>query len=108
MVNAVQKDGGIHTVLAAGVKGGDVVIIGSLVGIAVTDGDGSSLCAVATEGVYLVPKAAEAITQGEKLYWDSTNKVLTGTATANTYVGLAWSAQATTDPTVEVALANGI
>lgn len=108
MKNFVQRDDAIHSVLANTVKGGDLIIIGSVIGVAMSDGDGTNLVTVKTEGVYSLPKAVEAITQGAKVYWDGTNKNVTATATSNTYIGYAWEDAASADTALDVCLANGI
>lgn len=59
------------------------------------------------EGVYTVPKASGAITLGAKLYYDSTAKNLTTTASGNTFAGYAYTAQQSGDTTVQVRLWQG-
>ena len=51
MKNYIEKGEFLHTVLADTVKGGDLVITEDTIGVAVSDGNGTSLCAVAVEGV---------------------------------------------------------
>lgn len=58
-------------------------------------------------GVMDIAKATgEAWTQGQKVYWDNTNKRLTTTSSANTLVGAAAQAQASGD-TVGRAMITG-
>lgn len=102
MKNFVQKGDFIHAVLADTVKGGDVVIIEDIVGVAVTDGDAENVKAVQTEGVFTLPKGSGAIEQGAKVYWDGTK--VTKTATNNTLLGFAWEAAATAETTIPVKL----
>lgn len=41
-------------------------------------------------GAYRLPKtASQAWTWGQRVYWDGTNRVVTGTATGNTLIGVA-------------------
>lgn len=109
MKNFVQRADAIHTVLGNTVKGGDVVVLGGLVGVAVSDGNGTDLCTVQTKGVFNLPKADTiTFTQGATVYWDATNKNCTSTATDNTALGLAWKAAASADESVEVALSNSL
>lgn len=108
MKNFVQRSNSIDAVLANTVKGGDVVILGGLIGVAYTDGDGENKQAVALEGVFELPKATGAITAGAALYYDATNKVVTTTSSGNTAIGPAFSAAASGDATVLVALKNGL
>lgn len=51
-------------------------------------------------GIFKLPKASGAISDGAKLYWDNTARVLTTTSGSNTYVGAAAAAAATGDATV--------
>jgi predicted RecA/RadA family phage recombinase len=108
MQNFVQRPDHIHAVIADTVKGGDVVAVGSVLGVAECDGDGVNLVAVATTGVVRLPKATGALTQGAKVYWDADAKNITTTATDNTAIGFVWTAVESGDTEVEVALANGI
>jgi predicted RecA/RadA family phage recombinase len=87
-----------------GIKSGDVVVIGDLVGVALGDIlDGSTgtvqLCGVAT-----LPKTTgQAWTQGAKLYWNGTDKFTTTVGT-NVWAGWAYSAAASGDTTGQVKL----
>ena len=82
------------TTPAGGLTSGLGALIGAMFGIPMNttvQGDPNVLVRV---GEYNQPKATgEAWTQGQVLYWDNTNKRLTTTASANTKVGLASSAQ---------------
>ena len=91
MKNYIEKGEFLHTVLADTVKGGDVVITEDTLGIAVSDGNGASLCAVAVEGVFELPKATGvAMGQGKKAYFISADKTVTGVASGNTLIGYVW------------------
>ncbi|MFT4061084.1 MAG: DUF2190 family protein [Edaphocola sp.] len=107
MQNLVSTGKSIDTVLDATVSGGDVVVLGNMVGVAVSDGDGENLRTVALSGVYTLPKGTGAITLGAKVYYDATNAVATTTASGNTLMGLAFAAAASADTTVTVGLTNG-
>lgn len=76
------------------VASGDVVEIGSLVGIAAVAAAGSgALIEVSLTGVYEVPKtSAEAWTQGVAVYWTGT--AATTTASGNTFMGHAFAVAA--------------
>src|SRR3974390_2875721 len=106
MKNFVQEGDVLTVTAAAAVSGGDVVIIGDLAGIACTDAAIDESVEVNMEGVYTLPKAAGAVTQGAKLYWDSENKVVTTTAGSNAALGHAAYAADAAGPTVQVRLAN--
>ena len=86
------------------ITAGDVVIKGDLVGVALGSGTEGDVVAIRMEGVFQLPKATGAITLGAKVYWDDTNNVVTTTASGNTLLGQAWSAQASGDTTVKVRL----
>jgi predicted RecA/RadA family phage recombinase len=93
-----------YKVTGADVKSGDVVIIGKMVGVAVTDGVVGDTIAVAIDGVYSLPKASGALTQGASAYVVAADGTITGTATNNTFAGYVWKAAASGDTTVEVKL----
>lgn len=75
---------------------GDIVVVSSIVGVAVTDipaGDSGNLSIV---GVYEFPADnTVAFSAGDKLYWDATNSKATKTATSNTLLGICMDAKAT-------------
>jgi len=103
MKNYIQNGKIIHTVLAETVKGGDLVILNDVIGVAITDGDGTSLQAVEVEGVFSLPKGEDIVLkQGEKVYWGG--KSVTNVADKNTLIGYAWENVGKTDKTVNVKL----
>jgi predicted RecA/RadA family phage recombinase len=104
----LQDDEYIDYTPSADVAAGDVVVQGSLVGIARKPIPASTLGALAIEGVFTVAKATGAITSGAPLYWDATNHVATGTSSGNTYMGMAIAAAASDDTTVKVLLLSGL
>lgn len=101
MKNYVQK--GTHLTVpapAGGVAGGDPVLIGALFGFAVTDAVANDPVVIVTEGVFEAPKATGAAwAVGDKLYFDSTAKNLTGTVSTNKLVGYAVAIAASGDAT---------
>ena len=95
------------------ITAGDVVIQGTLVGIAKLDIASSVLGALAVRGVFDVAKTAVAFTAGAAVYWDSGGDPVGGTAgtgaatttrTGNTFMGFALAAAGQTDATVRTAL----
>lgn len=90
------------------IASGDFVLIGTIGGIAKTDIADGKTGAVHISGVYSVPKASGAVTQGAKLYWSTANSNLTTTATDNTIVGVAAEAAASGDATVKILLNVGL
>ena len=93
----------------AAVAAGDVVVQGDLIAIAKLDIAAGQLGALATVGVFDVPKATGAgtdITAGAKLWWNATNSRVEKTdgSGAHKYLGKAVRAALTTDATVRIRL----
>lgn len=106
MRNFVQ-DGEVLTLTAPyAVASGGGAKVGSIFGVACGTVADAAEGEFAVVGVFDLPKASGAITQGAKVYWDDTNKVVTGTASGNTLIGVAVKAAASGDATVRVRL-NG-
>lgn len=84
------------------INSGDLIIKGDIIGVALGKATEGQVVAIAAEGVFILPKATGAITLGAKVYWDATNSNVTTTASGNTLIGAAWSAQASGDTTVKV------
>ena len=106
--NFVQEGSALnYTASGADVASGDFVLIGSLGGIAKSDIADGKTGAVHIRGVFSVAKASGTVTQGQKLYWSSTNSNLTTTASGNTFVGIASEAAASGDASVKILLNVG-
>jgi predicted RecA/RadA family phage recombinase len=97
------------------IKSGDIVPLKNWVGIAYGDIPPGGLGALALSGVFIVPKLAEAIADGDMLYIDDTTGKATlevSTAGAGSSViphvplGIAYEAAAATDGYVKVKI-NG-
>lgn len=97
-----------YTPSGADVSSGDFLVLGSIGAVAKTDIADGKTGAVHISGVFSVAKASGAITQGAKLYWNSTNSNLTTTASGNTLVGVAAAAAASGDATVPLLLNVGL
>jgi predicted RecA/RadA family phage recombinase len=92
---------------SAAISSGDAVIIGTLVGVALVDIAVGDAGAVAVTEVWTLPKnASEAITQGAKVYLNSSGDI-TATSTDNTFAGVAFAAAAGADAGVDVLLNAG-
>jgi len=91
----------------ADLASGDFVLIGTIGGVAKTAIADGKTGAVHISSVFSVPKASGAVTQGAKLYWNSTNSNLTTTASGNTFVGVAAEAAASGDANVKILLNVG-
>jgi len=86
------------------IASGTPILIGVRLGIAMTDIAPGQVGAVRVQGVFSVPKDAEAISQGEQLYWDAAHSAATGTAGSNVPVGWAFASAASGDATVKMKL----
>ena len=105
MANFRQVGEVLHYIPKTGevIKSNDLVAVGDVVGVAITDGVVGELLAVSVTGVYdvPVPTAAGQITQGDTIYYDKTAKEITRTASGNIFAGFAW---ADADPGEDVPL----
>lgn len=104
MKNFVANGEVLDTVVGADTASGDLVAVGKLVGVAQASAKNGETVAVALCGVFTVPKASGAITQGAALYYDATAKNVTTTASGNTACGWAWAAAASGDTSVQLRL----
>lgn len=88
------------------VSGAPVVIGKQQMGIALVDIASTAIGSVATEGVFSLPKnTAQAITQGQRVFWNAATGKVDNIATINAYfIGYAVLAQGTSDATVNVDL----
>lgn len=98
------QDGAILDLVAPYARAsGEPAMIGNIFGIAINDVASGAVGQFATEGVWIVPKtSALAISAGDRLFWDSTNKVVNKTATAQICVGIAVDAAANPSDTVKM------
>lgn len=105
MKNYIQ-DGDTLTLPAPyALTAGQAALIGSLFGVAHADAALGADCEFALEGVFEVTcLSSDTAAVGAKLYWDSTNKRLTTTASGNTLVGVAVAAKAAGATTARVRL----
>lgn len=104
MTNFIQDGDTIEYVNAgSAISAGDVVVIGKLVGIAVTDiAATTGVGTVSLEGVFNVPKhVGTAFTQGAQLFWDGTE--VTNDPT-DTPLGTAHDAAGSSDATINAKL----
>lgn len=107
MRNYVQRGDTLDIVAAAAVSSGDVVIAGSIIGVANVDAEIGESFALDVVGVFTLPKtSALAISVGDVLYYDAANSVVNKTASGNTKIGVAVTAAANPSPSVNVRL-NG-
>ena len=88
---------------SAKIEAGDVIVLGTKIGVAGCDIAVGAVGSVHVEGVFrFAKKANTAITIGAAVYWDATNEEITTTSTSNTLAGYAAAAAASADETVLV------
>jgi len=78
-----------YTATTKDIASGDLVIIGSIAGVAKTDIANGSMGAVHITGIYSLAKAVDTITQGTKVYWSSVNCNVTTSKADNALIGVA-------------------
>ena len=94
MKNFVQAGSNLTLPAPAAIASGDLVIIGSLIGVAAGSAASGEDFDLVTAGVFDLPKATGAIGLGAAVYGDSTAKKVTTTASGNTLCGTAVKAAA--------------
>ena len=107
----IQEGQSIDYTPSAAVAAGQVVVQGSMIGVAKTPIAASVLGALAVRGIFDVVKANEQQALGAALYWDADGNPYNGTAGTgcatttsggNTFIGFAQAAAEATDETVRV------
>lgn len=102
MKNAVSKGLTMDYTATADITSGQVVLVGAMIGIAVSALASGETGALTVEGVFTVPKSTGVVAQGAQVYWDNTNKNVTTTATDNTPCGKAFIAAASGDAEIDI------
>lgn len=106
MKNFIQPGNHLTFTATVDIAAGDAVFEGALFGIAATDAATGEDFEAALTGVFQLPKASGALTKGQKVYWNSTNGNVTGTASGNTLIGAVTAAAADSATSCDVRL-NG-
>ena len=91
------------------VAAGDVVVVGSIVGVSTRAITANILGALSIYGIFNFAKSAgsgTAIAAGTKVYWDASNEVVTTTAGSNKCIGYTVEACTDDDTDVDVFLAR--
>ena len=98
-----------YQVSGEAVKSGQLVVVGNMVGVAISNGEDGDTIALKAEGVFALPKAAGEINQGAAVYWDNSAKNITTTDADNTFVGIAWAkaSSATSEVAVKINVGSG-
>jgi predicted RecA/RadA family phage recombinase len=91
---------------AGGLTSGQLYVVGTKVVVMVTGGPAGSICEAATMGVYLVPAAAQAIAQGQPVFFDPINLVVTSVALGNIFAGYAYAPVLITDGVCQLLLVD--
>lgn len=106
MKNFVQRGESLDlTAPAGGLVAGQAHLFGALFGVAFTNIPAGEKGAVATVGVFTLPKATdEALTEGAAAYWNGT--AVTGDPSGNTPIGHVVETAATADTTAVVRISN--
>ena len=103
MRNYIQPGNTLTLTAPAAIASGDVVAVGSIIGVANGDAENGAAVDVDTVGVFRLPKvSALAIAAGDVVYWDSSAKLVNKTASGNTKLGVATEAAA--NPSADVAV----
>ena len=104
--NYVQEGATLNLSPSADVASGTGYLFGAaLFGVALADVASGASGSFATQGVFELPKtSALAISVGDKLYWDATNKVVNKTAASQKCIGVAVTSAANPSATVLVRL----
>lgn len=110
MKNYVSSGERLTLTPAAAVSAGVGYLFGTgLFGVALND------CAISTPGEFLVEGVVEiaktsalAISVGDRVFWDSTNKVVNKTTTAQQCVGVAVEAAVNPSSTVKIKLGHHV
>ncbi len=90
----------------AAVANGQVVVVGTMVGVALMAIAANVTGSVGVQGVYELAKlSTDVVAFGANLYWDTANSRLTVTASGNTFAGRA-AAPAAAGTTVARVLLN--
>lgn len=112
-VKFIAEGDKIDYTAGADATAGDVITGGALVGVTTSaiDYSESTLAALAVEGVFDFPQAAEIITLGQDVYWDAdgspyggtaSSGAATATADGNDYLGVALATTTATTSYVRV------
>lgn len=93
MKNFIQTGDVVPVIAPAAVSSGDLVLVGSLFGVANTDADSGAAVEITTRGVFSLPKtSAQAWTLGSAIYWDGAKCTNSDGSGANIKIGHAAAA----------------
>lgn len=104
MKNFVQKGEVVTLAAPYDRTSGQGALVGQVFGVAAFDVLSGVNGEFQVEGVFDIAKASGSVSQGDKIYWDNSAKVVTTTQSGNCLVGMAVQAQASGDATARVRL----
>lgn len=105
--NFIQPGDTVTIPAPAAVTSGGVVIAGAIIGVAQGDAASGASVDVKTSGVWELPKVgADIATLGVAIYWNSTSKLATVTASGNTKIGVAVEAAGAGVASIKVRLSG--
>lgn len=107
MATFKQEDGTWPYTPVSAVAAGDVIVLADSVAVASRPIAANTLGAVNVEGVFVFPKAAEALSLGAVVYWNTTNNNITATSAGGKRAGKVAMAAVSGDATVWVDLNRG-
>jgi len=90
MKNFIQRGDVLDMTAPAPVSPGDVVEVGNLIGVAVTQADTGGVFALDVNNVFELPKDGSAFTSGQSAFWDGSQVV--GTEAGNRFLGVVTTA----------------
>ncbi len=102
--NFIEKGEVLQVTASQNIESGSLVVIGNIAGVAISDIAQNETGAVQIYGVFSLTKAALAINQGAKVYWDAVNNNVTTTVATNVQIGVAAKAALLADAAVDVLL----
>lgn len=107
MKNFQQRGDTLSLIAPYALVSGTAFLVGAIFAVAICDAAAGAPVEGQLEGVFVLPKtAAQAWTQGQKIYWDAANKRCDTDGTVGMLVGVASEAAANPSATAAVRL-NG-
>lgn len=108
MKNFVQPGDNLELSAPRALVSGAGFLVGAIFAVASTDAATGATVVGVTRGVFDLPKAAGAIAQGQKVYWDNAASNLTTTAAGNMLIGVATQGAAAGDATARMKLNQSV
>ena len=100
MAEYIQRGEVLDYITTGAVNSGDVLVLGSRIGVAGATAPKGATVAVHVVGVFSMPSAGEAIKAGDAVYWNGT--AITKTAEGGTPAGYAFNTVKEADTLITV------